>query len=98
MTSIRDALLRKPVHRQLRDGSPYWLRRPSALDLIEAIEVSKSNPERLAAWLAWRHLHDYEEGRLEPVFTSLDEALKADGATVAEVAQAAEALYSEGRD
>ena len=98
MNSIKDALLRKPVHRQLKDGSPYWLRRPSALDLIEAIEFSKAHPDRLAPWLAWKHLHDYEDGRLEPVFASLDEALKADGATVAEVAQAAEALYSEGRD
>jgi len=98
VSSIKDALLRKPVHRQLKDGSPYWLRRPSALDLIEAIEFSKAHPEKLAPGLAWKHLHDYEDGRLEPVFASLDEALKADGAAIAEVAQAAEALYSEGRD
>jgi len=98
VNSIKDALLRKPLHRQLKDGTPYVLRRPSALDLVEAIEFSKAHPEKLAPWLAWRHLLDYENGRLEPVFASLDDALKADGATVAEIAQAAEALYGEGRD
>jgi hypothetical protein len=93
--SIRDALLRKPVNRQLKDGTPFVLRRPSALDLIEAIEVSKATPERLAAWLTCRHLID--DGQ-RPIFLCIEEVLAADGATVAEIAAAAEALYSEGRD
>lgn len=95
MTSIRDALQLKPVMRQLRDGSAYWLRRPSALDLIEAIEVQKSMPDRLHAWLAFRHVLDHDR---QPVWGSIEEALAAPAQLVTEVAVAAEALYGEGRD
>lgn len=51
-------------------------------------------PTKLHAWLAWRHL--LEDGA--PVFASLEQALEADGLTVAAIGKAAEALYSEGRD
>lgn len=51
-------------------------------------------PTKLHAWLAWRHL--LENG--VPVFDSLEQALAADGLTVAAIGKAAEALYSEGRD
>lgn len=96
--SIADALRLKPVQRELPDGTPYWLRRPSAADLIEAIEFSKATPEKLHAWLAWKHLYDLREGILEPVFESMDEALAATATTVTAIGQEAERLYSEGRD
>ena len=93
MRSIRDALSLAD-HRTELCGAVVTLRRPSALDLVEAIEVSQKDPAKLFAWLAWRHL--IEDGK--PVFASLDEALAADGLTVRKIGEAAEALYSEGRD
>jgi hypothetical protein len=91
--SIRDALSLAD-HRAELCGAVVTLRRPSALDLIEAIEVSSNTPARLHAWFVWRHL--VEDGK--PVFSSLDEALAADAHTVTAIAKEVEKLYSEGRD
>lgn len=96
--SISDALSLKPVQRQLADGTPYWLRRPTAADLIDAIEFSKASPERLHAWLVWKHLMDVENGILEPVFGSIEEVMRSSATTVATIGAEAERLYSEGRD
>ena len=93
MRSIRDALTLRPATVEVA-GCSVQLRRPSAADLVEAIEVSQNMPTKLHAWLAWRHL--LENGA--PVFASLEQALEADGLTVAAIGKAAEALYSEGRD
>ena len=91
--SIRDALTLKDYSATLPDGTAFTLRRPSALDLVEAVEFSKTSPERMYAWLVLRHL--IEDGA--PVFDSVDSVLRADGLVVAEIASVAESLYSEGR-
>jgi hypothetical protein len=93
MKSIRDALAMRPATIEVA-GCTVQLRRPSALDLVEALEVSANNPSRLHAWFVWRHL--IENG--DPVFGSLDEALAADAHTVTAIAREVERLYAEGRD
>jgi len=96
--SISDAIRLKPAARQLKDGTPYWLRRPTALDVVDAIEFAKANEAKMHAWLCWRHLMDHEDGILKPVFDTLDQALAADAALVFTVGTEADKLYSEGRD
>ena len=76
-------------------GAAFQLRRPSALDLIEALAVSRDDPERFHCWLVARHLLD-AEGRA--VFSSIDEVMQSDAAMVFAAGKAAEALYGEGRD
>lgn len=93
--NIRDALQLSPARRILPDGTPYVLSRPTALDLIEAIEFSKENGSQLHAWLCWRHLRDSDE---KPVFHSLAEALAAPASIVTHIGTEADKLYSEGRD
>jgi hypothetical protein len=92
--SIREALMLRDWHGALPDGTAVVLRRPSALDLLDALEVNSKQPERLAAWMVARHL--VEDGK--PVFASVDEALAADAFTVQKIAQMVEPLYAEGRD
>lgn len=92
--SIRDALTLRDWKGTLPDGTPVVLRRPSALDLLEALEVNAKTPERLGAWMVARHL--VEDG--VPVFASVDEALAADAFMVQRIAQLVEPLYAEGRD
>lgn len=93
MRSIRDALSLRD-HRVELCGAVATLRRPSALDLVEALEVSANHPTKLHAWFVWRHL--VEDGA--PVFGSLEEALAADAHTVTAIAKEVERLYAEGRD
>lgn len=76
-------------------GRELYLRRPSALDIIEALQASKEMPDRMAAWFAWRHLVDEHRA---PVFVSIDEALAADGLWIAKIGRMTEELYGEGRD
>lgn len=92
--SIKDALQRKNLITKLSDGTEFTLMRPSVLDLVDAIEFSKSNPTQFHAWLVLRHL--VENG--SPVFSTLEEVLALDAIFVSEIAVAAEKLYGEGRD
>lgn len=92
--TIRDALQLKPFSGTLSNGVPFVLRRPSALDLVEAVEFAAANPNRLHAWFVLRHL--MENGA--PVFASLDEVLQCDAHLVTEIAKAVEQLYGEGRE
>jgi hypothetical protein len=91
--SIRDALTLKPKTVDI-DGHAVTLRRPSALDLLEALEEAKLNPSRMYLWLVWRHL--IEDGR--PVFASVDEVAGCDARMVQRIGKACELLYEEGRD
>ena len=91
--SIRDTLLLTD-HEYMLGTVVYRLRRPSALDLIEALEVSKNEPSRLHAWLVLRHL--VENGK--PVFENIEQVLACDAAKISLLAQAAEKMYAEGRD
>lgn len=92
--TIRDALLLRNATVQLSFGA-VTLRRPSAADVIEAMDVSTKNPERLYAHFVWRHLLD-ESGR--QAFDSVAAVLEQDGVRVLEIGRACEALYGEGRD
>lgn len=92
--TIRDALLLRNTFAELSFGAVV-LRRPSAADVIEAMDVSTKSPNHLYAHLVWRHLLD-ETGA--PAFDSLERVLQCDGARVLEIGRAAERLYAEGRD
>ena len=93
MNPIRAIFTLEPVRIDWR-GTPIDIRRPSALDIIEALEVSKSNPERMYAWFSFRHL----EHSGKPVFESIEDALAADGNAIIELGREVERLYGEGRD
>ena len=93
MNPIRSIFTLEPVRIDWR-GTPLDIRRPSALDIIEALEVSKSNPERMYAWFSFRHL----EHAGKPVFESIEDALAADGGAIIELGREVERLYGEGRD
>ena len=92
--SIRDALLRKPASLRLQDGTEFTVTRPSALDLIEAVEFANHSPDKLGAWLVARHL--IEDGL--PVFSSVDEVInECDAFAVIELGNAIESLYNQGK-
>ena len=93
MSNIRDILTCKPLQMQFR-GADIELRRPSALDLLEALQVSKDTPERLYAWFVLRHL--MQDGK--PVFSSIDEVLASYAPFVSELGAEIQRLYEEGRD
>lgn len=93
MNDIRAIFTLQPVRIDWR-GTPLDIRRPSALDIIEALEVSKAQPERMYAWFVFRHL----EHAGKPVFPTLDDALAADGHAIVELGREVERLYGEGRD
>jgi hypothetical protein len=92
--TIRDALLLRHATVDTSFGV-VTLRRPSAADVIEAMDVSAKAPGHLYAHLVWRHLLD-ETGA--PAFDSLERVLQCDGTRVLEIGRAAERLYAEGRD
>lgn len=93
MSDIRAMFTLAPVRFEYR-GTPIDIRRPSALDIIEALELSKTKPEHLFAWFVFRHIE--HDGK--PVFASVDDALAADGLAVTELGREVELLYGEGRD
>lgn len=92
--SIVDAIALRSVFVEIRPGLSVELRRPSALDFVDAVQAAERAPGQLYAWLAWRHARR-DGGAL---FTSLEHALDSDGQTVRAIGQAAERLYEEGRD
>lgn len=93
MPGIRDILTAKPKFVTVA-GREVELARPSALDLLEALEQAKLKPETLLAWFVFKHLR--ENG--QPVFLSLDEVMACDAIMVQQIGREAQALYEEGRD
>ena len=93
MAGIRDILTAKPKFVTVA-GQQVELARPSALDLLEALEQAKSKPDTLLAWFVFKHLR--EAG--QPVFLSIDEVLACDAIVVQQIGREAQALYEEGRD
>jgi len=93
--SIADALALKNVVVTLPSGARVTLRRPSAIDFIEAAEVAGKTGTHLYAWLCHRHLLG-DDG--QPVLPTLEAALGSDGRVVFEIGKEAEKLYEEGRD
>ena len=91
---ISDAFQLKPASVALPDGEQVRLRRPTALDMIDAIQEARERPETFAAWLVLRHTLA-EDG---PMFGSIEDVLAADGHAVAAVSNAIQGLYEQGRD
>lgn len=87
--SIKDALLLKN-HTVEYQGNMFTFRRPSAADMIEAVERAKSN--QFVSWMVMNHL--IEDGK--PVFTTLEEVLECDGRTIFFLASEIDKLYGEG--
>lgn len=91
--SIREALRLKNYDCEV-GGEKITLRRPSAMDMIEAVEFSKKDPNKFGAWLVYNHL--IEDGT--KMFQSVDDVLKCDGGVIAAIALEIDKLYGEGRD
>jgi hypothetical protein len=91
--NLREALLLKDAEFQLSNGITITLRRPSALDLVEVIEVAKEKPNEVPFILVHKHL--LENGK--PFFNNADEVKNADGKLVNEIFAKIEELYGEGR-
>ena len=92
--SIRDALQLKAITVKTPSGLEVILRRPSTMDLLAAMEQSKSKPETFAAWLVQNHVIE-NGGR---VFLTVDEVMGYDVNMVEEIAKEVEKLYGEGKN
>lgn len=93
MSSIRDIFACTPKRITFK-GVDAELRRPSALDLLEALQVGKDTPQHLYAWFVYNHLQ--QDG--QRVFGSVAEVLASYAPYVAELGREIELLYEEGRD
>lgn len=94
MSKIKDALLRRNTTITLGD-IVFECTRPSAIDLIEAIEFTSHSADKLSGWLVARHL--VENG--QPVFKDHIEALEqCDCHLLSKLAFQIESLYNEGKD
>lgn len=91
---IRDALTLKPAEIEV-GGTRYTVSRPSVLDMIEALEHSRTAPQTMLPWLVFRHLLEADGSR---AFGSLDEVLACDVHAVSAIGQRVQLLYEEGRD
>lgn len=91
--SIREALKLKNYECQI-GGEKITLRRPSAMDMVEAVEFSKKEPNKFGAWLVYNHL--IEDG--QKMFSNIEDVLKCDGNVIAAIAVEIDKLYGEGRD
>lgn len=91
---ISDAFTLRNAEIVLPDLSTLIVRRPSALDMVEAIQRSKESPETFGAWLVYRHALD----GAGPMFASVDEVLRGDAHAVAAASAGIQRLYEEGRD
>ena len=92
--SIRDALQLKAVTVTIPSGLEVTLRRPSTMDLLAAMEQSKTRPETFGAWLVQNHLID----GATKVFLSVEEVLQCDVKLVDEICIEIEKLYGEGKN
>jgi len=93
MSAIRDAFTLRNKVVEI-DGISFTVRRPSVMDFLESMEVAKTKPEHLQAFLVYSLLVD--DGK--PVFGSVDEVLNSDVRLVQAIARECEKLYEEGRD
>lgn len=91
--NLREALLLRDAELQLSNGIAITLRRPSALDLVEVIELAKEKPNDVPFVLVYKHL--IENGK--PFFNNVDEVKISDGKLVNEIFSKIEELYGEGR-
>ena len=92
--SLKEALQLKPFTTKIPSGLEITVRRPNTLDLIEALNISKNDPEKFGAWMVFNHLQ--EDGA--NVFANLDEVLQCDVTIVNEIASVVEKLYGEGKN
>jgi hypothetical protein len=92
--SLKDALRLAPFTTKTPSGLDITVRRPNTLDLITAIEVSKKDADKFAAWLVFNHLQENGTN----VFANLDEVLQCDVGLINEIASVVEKLYGEGKN
>lgn len=94
MADIRSILALEPRRYELC-GCPCLLKRPSLADLIDAVAINERGPAYAKAWALHRHLLD-ERG--DPLFATVDDAMKAPAGMASKAIAAIEDLYSEGAD
>lgn len=88
--SIKDALLLKNIVIEYQEEK-FTFRRPSAADMIAAVEKAKSDD--FVPWLVLNHLLS-EDG--QPFFITIEEVLQSDGRTIFFLASEIDKLYGEG--
>lgn len=69
--------------------------RPSVLDMIDALEHSRTSPDTMLPWLVLRHARDAAGA---PMFSTLEEVMECDMHAVSALGQGIQRLYEEGRD
>lgn len=94
MADIRAMLALDPVRVDV-DGAVVMLSRPTLLDLIDAIEVNRTQPENGKAWQLSRHAHAEDGSKLFPDIAS---AWACPAHIAALLTVKIETLYNEGRD
>lgn len=77
------------------NGAACLLKRPTLADLVDAVSANEQGPVFSKAWALHRHLLDPTGS---PVFSTVDEAMRAPAGIAAKAVAAIEALYSEGSD
>lgn len=96
-STLKAALKLEPIAYLTTNGIEVILRRPSVLDLVTAIEISKANtdtPHIFQAWLVQNHLYDGDT----QVFTSTEEVLECDNGLIQELSGEIDKLYGEGKN
>ena len=94
MDDIRAMLALNPVRVDV-DGAVVMLSRPTLADLIDAIEVNRTQPENGKAWQLSRHAHAEDGSKLFPDIAS---AWSCPAHIAALLTVKIETLYNEGRD
>lgn len=94
MADLRAILALEPVPVDYR-GARLMLKRPTLLDLVEAMEANAVGTAHARAWAIHRHVLD-ENGT--PVFATPETALACPSGLAAKVFPMIEGLYQEGSD
>lgn len=88
--SIKDALTLKNSVKEI-EGTVFHFRRPSAADMIAAVEESQH--KNFTLWLVFNHLIEVNG---TPVFKSVEEVMECDGKMILALASHIDSLYGEG--
>lgn len=94
MLDIRSVLALEPVRVEV-DGAEVLIKRPTLADLIDAIEVNRTQPENGKYWQLHRHVMAPDGTRL---FADFDAAAECPAHIAALLSVKIETLYNEGRD
>jgi hypothetical protein len=94
LPDLRSILALEPVPFEYM-GVPLKLKRPSLIDLVEAVEANAVGTAHARAWAIHRHVLD-ENGT--PVFATPETALACPSGLAAKTMPMIEELYKEGSD